>query len=62
MRHAFLLLYCSANTQNYYILVYDTDQGIVRLNLYSNQGALTVTETKTLDSALALNRIIRNNF
>lgn len=62
MRHAFLLLYCPASTQNYHILVYDTDQGIVRLNLYSNQGALTVTETRTLDSALALSQQIRNNF
>ena len=56
VRFSFLLMYCQANTQNYHILTYVTDRGLIRINIYYYNGHLAVTQVRTLDSALSINR------
>ena len=53
-REALFVLYCDASAQNYHILIFNTNQGLIRLNIYSNRGALSVNEEKTIDGALTL--------
>lgn len=56
VRFSFLLMYCQASSQNYHILTYVTDRGLIRINVYYYSGHLVVTESRTLDNALVVNR------
>jgi hypothetical protein len=44
------------------MLVYATSIGIIRLSLYSNRGALSVTQDKTLDAALPIKQNLGSPF
>ena len=62
VRFSFLLMYCLASSQNYHILVYGTNLGLMRVNIYYDQGKLAVTEHKILDSALVINQNLGSRY
>ena len=62
IRNTLLLMYCKARTQDYHILTFGTERGIIRVNVYYYDGHLKVTETKNLDGALVIDRHYQQRF
>lgn len=57
-----LLLFCSSSSQSYYLFLYATSLGLVRLNVYSDRGYSKVTSASILDTDLFINQQFQKQF